>query len=230
MNPSKLNNQAVFQIENKQYDESISTLTKALKTLKLVMSGDAMITNSPAECLDSESDAPGYFSFEFLSSGPSSFLRTVEKGSVCPGSVFQDPIFVSSSTHVSDLECCEKLSYVILFNLALAHHLRALLETEPRLQRLRLQKALILYEHAHQVLMNQNLEVSLLHTMAIASNLGHIHDNLGNESRARMCFEHLLSTILYLVDCGEGGKMKSLDGFFLNVMPLIAKCQSAPAA
>ena len=171
------------------------------------------------------------FSCDFVSSRSSaSFERTVENGGFCSSSIFRDPIYVSSGLPRSELDRCELLSYVILYNLALSYHLRAMDEEEDHLRNAYLDKALTLYEHAHHILSSQEIDVSLLHTMAIASNLGHIHHVIGDEQRAELCFQHLLSTILYVVDCGEGAKIKSLDGFFRNVMPLICTSSSAPAA
>jgi hypothetical protein len=223
----KLNNSAVFQMEKETYDEAITTLTRALKRVKMVISGDAMLADTPDEEDDKTVDESpsNTVDFDFLSSGrKSSFLRTRV------GTIFQDAIYVSNPLLQPLLQTYEHLSYVVLYNLALAHHLRAMEEDCKRLRNARLQQALCLYEHAHQILLNQEIEVSALHNMAIASNLGHIHQFLGDESRAQLCFQHLLSTLLYVVDYGAGDKLVSLDGFLCNVMFLIGMALSAPAA
>jgi hypothetical protein len=226
----KLNNSAVFQMEKETYDEAITTLTRALKRVKMVISGDAMLAETPDEedntTVDERPSNTSTLDFDFLSySGKPSFLPTRV------GTIFQDAIYVANPFPQPLLQTYEQLSYVVLYNLALAHHLRAMEEDCKRLRNARLQQALCLYEHAHQILLNQEIEVSALHNMAIASNLGHIHRFLGDESRAQLCFQHLLSTLLYIVDCGAGDKLKSLDGFFCNVMPLIVgMASSAPAA
>jgi hypothetical protein len=225
--PSTLNNKAVHQIQDGRYHEAISTLTKALKTVKLVASGDAMISGT-IEDESPESD----FHCEFITtSRASSFLRIVEKGGICESSIFRDPIHITGALlPATALENCELLSYVILYNLALSHHLRSMEEQTERTQTECLQKALTLYEHAHHIMTNQEADVALLHTMAITSNLGNIHLMLGDEERAHRCSQHLLSTILYIVDAGEARKIEVLDGFFRNVMPLITNASSAPAA
>jgi hypothetical protein len=236
MNPSKLNNQAVADIGDDRFDEAISSLTMALKRIQLVISGNIMIPDTADTAMDTrqgtggEQDAPREFCFEFLACGSCSFLTSVESGKLSPRSMFRDPIQLSSTVFDCEIEHCEKLSCVILYNLALAHHLRAMEEHNETLKQSRLRKALTLYEHAHQMLVNQDMNVSVLHSMAIACNLGHIHHMTGNDPASQMYFQHLLSAILYVVDCGEGGKVKSLDGFFLNVMPLISSVSSAPAA
>lgn len=228
--PSQLNNVAVKSIEAKDYTTAISTLTKALKVVKLIMSGDAMISDSDTGGCAETQITSGFYC-DFVRSAPSSsFERTFENGGICSSSIFRDPIYMTCHLPRAELERCELLSYVILYNLALSYHLRAMDEEEENLQVACLEKALTLYEHAHHILSSQEIDVSLLHTMAIASNLGHIHHVIGDERRAEMCFQHLLSTILYIVDCGEGGKIECLDGFFRNVMPLICQPSSAPAA
>jgi hypothetical protein len=225
--PFKMSNQAVFQLEDEKYDQAIVTLTMALKALKTAMSVDGMASDA----MDADNDGSSFsIECDFRSSGLPSFLETVPGWTNSPKSIFRDPIFITSPLSEAIQKDYDTLSYVILYNLALAHHLRAMQELDPRSLLFRLQKALTLYEHAHQVLINQEIEVTLTHTMAITSNLGHIQHVLGNESKASMCFQQLLSTILYVVDCGEGQKLQSLDGFFCNVMNLVTKETLAPAA
>jgi hypothetical protein len=244
MNPSKLNNHAVAEIGANDFDKAISTLTKALKRIQLViMSGDVMITDTAdtadaamamstdGEDMDGRYNSSRALCFEFLTCGSSSFLTSVENGRISPRSMFRDPIHLSSTVFDCEIEQCEKLSCVIIYNLALAHHLRAMEEQNETSRQSHLHKALTLYEHAHQILVSEDeIHVSLLHSMAIACNLGHVHHMTGNEPASQVYFQHLLSAILYVVDCGEGGKLKLLDGFFCNVMSLIASVSSAPAA
>jgi hypothetical protein len=231
-NPSILNNTAVLQIQDGEYDTAISTLTKALRTVKLVMSGDAMIAShiSDDDCKSSGLLSSRKFCCEFSSSGASSFLRTFEEGRICKSSVFRDPIHIRGAVPTSELERCEVISYAILYNLALTHHLESIDEPNQVLQRSLLHKSLALYEHAHHMLMKQDIDAPFLHTMALASNLGHTNHMLGDEERENLCFEYLLSTILYLVYYGEAEQINELDGFLTNIMPLISKDSSAPAA
>lgn len=196
-----------------------------------MITDSAEVTTAAGEDKDGRNDSPRDFCYEFLICGSSSFLTSVQNGRISPRSIFRDPIHLSSTVFDScDIEHCEKLACIILYNLALAHHLRAMEEQNATSRLSRLRKALSLYEHAHQILLNQEIDVSLLHSMAIACNLSHIHHITGNEPASQICLQHLLSAILYVVDCGEGGKVKPLDGFFRNVMPLIASVSSAPAA
>jgi hypothetical protein len=230
MHPSQLNNVAVKSIEAKKYDVAIFKLTKSLKMVQLMMSRGAMIScRESSDC--EETRIRSGMLCDFKGSSPSSsFERTFENGGICSSSIFRDPICMASGLPQAERDTCEVLSYVILYNLALSHHLRGMENEEEYLKVAYLEKALTLYEHAHHILSSQAIDLSLLHSMAIASNLGHIHHVIGDEEKAQMCFQHLLSTILYIVDCGEGAKIETLDGFFRIVMPLICNSSPAPAA
>jgi len=182
-------------------------------------------------------------------------------------SIFRDPILVRGDHFHSplDVEVCEQLSYVAIYNLALSHHLKSVQlsqeqeeeeEEEQRqlqlyttasssfsasrkkranenIRRIYLQKALSLYEHSHQILMKQtiNVGVPVIHSMALVSNLGQIHHSLGDHHKAGMCMQYLLSTMMYVIDCGKVNTLgKSMDGFFNMILPLIAKDDPAAAA
>jgi hypothetical protein len=219
MDPIILNNQAAFHIKSAEYAEATTLLADALKIMKTDMPGSANREAHHTEnaCL------------EFLSTaGAPSFVpdRDYDSGD-CQHSVFRDPV------HVVSLDLYihqETLSFVLLYNLALAYHLRGL--TDRLSRNAYLSTALTLYEHAHAMLtIDEGMDVSSLHIMAIASNLGHVHALLGHKRRANVCFQHLLSVILYVVDCGEGtSKELNLEGFFCNIMPIIATKVTAAAA
>jgi hypothetical protein len=222
--PAQMNNDAVYLIENGKYDEAVVTLGASLKKVKLIMSGDTRILN-----LQQYED--GDLSCDFSPMG-TSFLRTYGKPGAEVSSIFQECVVVRRFLPSSQLDKkCELVSYAILYNLALVHHLKAVKESSSgRAQTLLLTRAMSLYEHAHHILINQDVDVSLMHTMAIASNLGHVHHMLGDEQKARLCFQHLLSTIIYIVDCGDAVRIDAFDGFFTNVMPLLSAASSAAAA
>jgi len=333
--PAKQINRTSCQIVNGEYDEAIVTLTNTLKTLKLVLSGDAKIlvpkemeyededeneididddfmdsceesaSSSSASASSttkySSSPASDCFQYDFYSSPTSSsFLKTTvslkgrtirssrilnhsssnvnaesEKhsgssssssssanasASVVPQhqlqvSIFQDPIMVRGDHFRAslDIQICEELSYVIIYNLALAHHLKSVElaaclscssssgsvltdRSTKQLQNLRrvyLHKALSLYEHSHQILMKQsiNIGVPVIHSMALVSNLSQIHHALGDHGKAEMCMQYLLSTIMYVIDCGNVDALgNSMDGFFNMILPLISGDVPAPAA
>jgi len=156
-------------------------------------------------------------------------------------SIYRDPIIVKGNHFASplDLRLCEELSYVALYNLALAHHLKsAELAADLSKQKLRRQylyKALSLYEHSHQLLMQQtgniNIGVPVVHSMALVSNISQIHHAFGDHGKTEMCMQYLLSTIMYVIDCGKADTLgNSMDEFFNLVSPIISGDLSAPAA
>jgi len=294
--PAKQINETSHQIVNGEYDGAIISLTNTLKTLRLVLSGDAKILvpkemeewndddDDDDECMDhSESSysLTDCFEYDFFSSPTSSsFLKTAVsvKGRNTPRSpivdttpcptdsnngdssssattsattsangpqhqllvtIFRDPIMVRGDHFLAplDIQVCEELSYVAIYNLALSHHLKSVeLASDPTKQyvrRLYLHKALSLYEHSHQILMKQtiNVGVPVIHSMALVSNLSQIHHALGDHSKAEMCMQYLLSTMMYVIDCGKVDSLgNSMDGFFNMILPLISGDLPAPAA
>ena len=138
-----------------------------------------------------------------------------------------------------DLRICEELSYVALYNLSLAHHLRAVELaadlSKQKLPRAYLYKALSLYENSHQLLMQQtgniNIGVPVVHSMALVSNISQIHHVFGDHGKAEMYMQYLLSTIMYVIDCGKAETLgNSMDEFFNLILPIISGDVSAPAA
>jgi tetratricopeptide (TPR) repeat protein len=120
-------------------------------------------------------------------------------------------------------------SVIIIFNLALAHQLAAKKQSSKR-SRQYLRKAARLYELAHG-LYNENseFEESAVFIMASVNNLGLIYQELRDANKAQKCFQHLLSTLMFLVDCGEGN-VSEFEGFFRNTSHLIVQETTAGAA
>ena len=185
-------------------------------------------------------------------------------------SIFRHPILVHGDHFRSplDVQVCEQLSYVAIYNLALSHHLKSVqlsrqeedieearreryqqqessssssssslkslrIKCNEDLRRVYLHKALQLYEHSHQILMKQVIHVGVpvIHSMALVSNLGQIHRALGDHHKAEMCMQYLLSTLMYVIDCGKVDTLgNSMDGFFNMIRPLISQHDPAPAA
>jgi tetratricopeptide (TPR) repeat protein len=124
-------------------------------------------------------------------------------------------------------------SSAIIFNLALAHHLSALVSAK-HLSNM-LHTAATLYQLAGDLqrddaqLENNNV----LFTMAAMNNLGVIYHLLEDHETATKFFQQLLTTLMLLVDCREaearsGGE---LDGFLRNATNLVsASSCAAPAA
>jgi tetratricopeptide (TPR) repeat protein len=139
--------------------------------------------------------------------------------------IFLNPIKICGSLPITKLR--KTLSLISMFNLAICHHQCAILRNMDRDQ---LRKALHLYELAYAIQMQEGIDMTLTPTMIIMSNVGHIHKILGNEDNAMQCFQHLLSTLMFLVEAGERDHIFEFDGFFENILKTIYAHSPAAAA
>jgi hypothetical protein len=116
------------------------------------------------------------------------------------------------------------LTLIVIFNLALAHHLKAISFSTSNKNSASnsdmksvLDQALQLYGFAYQLQddikydndNNQNNETNtscddivshLRFAMIVSNNIGEIHRIAGDTKKHQMCLQHLLSAIMYMVD------------------------------
>ena len=210
--------------------------------------------------LQDQCESSSGFDYDFFSlPNTSSFLRTSDSVSIrnnfesmsnsndgstsCDSqqqfqqTLFRDPIMALFPKPL-DMQVCHELSYVGIYNLALSHHLKSLesIPSSPsslNMRRTCMQKALALYEHCQ--LLHAGTEITIganvVHSMAVVSSLGHIYRELGHSQKADGCTQYLLSTMMYIVYCGEVDILgNSIEGFFDMIVPLIYKEITAPAA
>ena len=216
-------------LAHEDYEDAIALLTDALKMI--------------AARIRREDNFPGHSSplswptFHFLSNPEESFLHDdhplVYNSSDLPRFVFRDPIQVCIPSNFQPSSgTYEVLSYVVLYNLALSWHLSGISSVgNDAVRNVRLQKALDLYGHANSVMTNGQIEANPLHYMGMLCNIGQICSVQGNIEQAEACFRLLLSAIMCLVDSGVGAENHTqLEGFISNVMPIILKENTAPAA
>ena len=137
--------------------------------------------------------------------------------------IFLNPIKVQGKLPKNKLR--KSLSLIALFNLAICNHRNGILHN---MDRACLQKALQMYELAYAIQMQNGIDMTLTPTMIIMSNVGHIHKILGNDENSMQCFQHLLSTIMFLVEAGERDHIFEFDGFFENILKTVYA--NAPAA
>ena len=140
-------------------------------------------------------------------------------------SIFLNPIKVP--TKLPGTKLCKTLSLIIMFNLAICNHRNAIVKN---MDRIVLRKALQLYELAYAIQMHEGIDMTLTPTMIIMSNVGHIHKILGNDDNAMQCFQHLLSTLMFLVEAGERDMVWEFDGFFGNILKTVYAHSPAAAA
>lgn len=139
--------------------------------------------------------------------------------------IFLNPIKVPAKLPQTKL--CKTLSLITMFNLAICNHRNAILNN---MNKTLLRKALQLYELAYAIQMQEGVDMTLTPTMIIMSNVGHIHKILGNDDNANQCFQHLLSTLMFLVEAGERDMIWEFDGFFENILKTIYANSPAAAA
>jgi tetratricopeptide (TPR) repeat protein len=156
------------------------------------------------------------------------------------GYFYQRPIRMSSHSMRQRHSPGVTLSLVIIFNLALSYHMSSLqissksgaVGSGAGVDLMSVQKALQLYELAYQLQLEQDNHCSSLRfTIIMANNLSQIHSAVGNTQKCTLCLEHLLSTMMYMVDNDLfGAEFDDWCGFFENASLLILRDQVAAAA
>jgi hypothetical protein len=124
-------------------------------------------------------------------------------------------------------------SSMVIFNLALAHQLAAM-EEGNNLREMMLRKALKIYELGFNMVLQKEYadEPSTMYILATVNNLGLAHQQLNDRHTATKCFKHLMSALMYLIDCGEGDSNNwDFEGFLRNAteVDLQAACPAAAA-
>jgi hypothetical protein len=231
----KLNEHAAFCIEIGCYDRAISTLVQALQLSEQ--------TNHTRVCQCHSCSLESCMAFSQQT--PEGICVTPKKNdqkllltdhdSSEEGFIHRKPIRVTPKSMQEGHRMGLVFPVIVTFNLALAHHLSAV--DQRNMIRAPLQKVLQLYELAYRWQMEEHDSVqlsSLRFTMIIANNLGEIHRAVKNHSKHQKCMQHLLSTMMFVVDCpddtGSNCSNKELEDFFRNTSRLILQEHCAGAA
>jgi hypothetical protein len=217
-------NEAVHHLETGNLGSVVGCLANALKMIKQAI--------TEASAADSQCTLQGccgeqnVFTEPVLISYPSMLQSAY---------VYKYPSRISTKGVVHCTETCNTISAIIVYHLALVHHLQAL-ETEGSADSFTcLQKAVSLYEHSYQLHMNVNGTVDDRRAMGLLNNLAHVHHMLHDEGKADKCWQMLLSLILYVreyrVAEDQEESRSDVHGFLTNVTYLMLKASvSAPAA
>jgi hypothetical protein len=214
-----LNNRGVAHLESGRIKEASVLFGKALSASKEIELCPRTQAERPDENDLFKHDLSSVaFNFQsgqgpLTSSGPSDLRFIFHKAFMIPSQMYS----------VSEY-------YVTcMFNLALSHHLLALDGEDAN--KSRFFAATRLYELAYTLTLQDCDEISELLILAIVNNLGQIHKVNNEDTKANLCFSHLLSTLMFFLVCGECGGIESLDVFLSSVMNLLLKdALSAPAA
>ena len=205
------NNSAVSLLAAGDYDAAISALSSALKTYyKEIMREEAdehpeKVKTSLDQCMaQSPAATPAKASSNEEESDQYMYRQAIHI-----------PLTVEFNYQASIM-----VSVMIIFNLALAHQLSAVGSDK---KQSKLRKAAKLYELSFTLERDGNFESNnILFALATMNNLGLIHHTMNYGETANKCFEHLLSTMMVLIDCGECNVCE-LDGFLRNVSNLISE-------
>lgn len=223
----RLNNEGVQLLQAGSYNEAVKIFSHVLATVKTLLNEE----NREQTWTMDEDEAMETAPFCHFKGSKCHMNFDEEVNTTGELFLFQKALVVdydNSSAALVHFNSLVKLSSISLYNLALSYHLGAL---EMKTSRKMFRKALTFYELAHSIQTPEELDLGVLLTLAIVNNIGHIHSVLNNKAKANQCFQHLLSTIMYVTDCGEGESVPMFDGFFSNVMGTVLKQEpSAPAA
>jgi hypothetical protein len=145
--------------------------------------------------------------------------------------LYSRPIVICQSD--PNLFSFHSYAFMMMFNMALAYHLAAI--ESGRGSSFYFKSALDLYELAYALHLHEDLEVPLIYSCAIVNNIAQVQRSIDDDDTAKICFNHLLSIIMLIV---EGSRREEVDsfsealaGFFYNVSCLILKeSLTAPAA
>jgi hypothetical protein len=244
---SNLNNESFSLIKSGRYDEAIVLLEEAVT--KVVQVAKGCLSSEQAAEMTTMNDENDIQSESTGSSGvyPSGSLASQAEESIALDCsdfdgdaqspyLYKEPISVSGPPPASfDPDgAIAAISFIILFNLSLAHHLSGISATEDEVATKRLRTARSLYECSFR-LQAQDSHIDMFIATALLNNLSLVHKSLGNYYKAQQCDELLLSYVVLLVDTGSlssaGQGQTAVDGFLGNVMHLVmAEAATASAA
>jgi tetratricopeptide (TPR) repeat protein len=235
----EMNNYGAKYMEKRQYDKGISAFCNALKSASNYIENDGEEEEDEWCC----SEDPGlkcclehqkrqavshfYLSEDYLEENWASDLF-----------VHTQPIFIAEHTarRMMTHSC---MTSIVMFNLALAHHVKALAITirggaQRSQNQQELFKARKVYQLCHIMLRDMHIEDAGVHfmIMLLVNNMGQINIVLKAHEEATRCFEQLLSLQMLLLDCDDETTWMNLDGIVHNTSRFILNgaCQVAAAA
>ena len=245
---TKLNNQAISLIAIGEYSPAIAMLTKALH-----LSQQGLTSSDPHPSLMSESF--NLILDECMCHG--GIREDDSKGNaVCDKELqflYAKPIQMPTDLCEFHYTASVTASVIVIFNLALTHQLCAIeCTTNPKnrwedsasrrssnkMALSYFRKAANLYELAHRLQEEEELQSTTFFVMAILNNMGLIHQVLNQTSVADQFFQDLLSTLMYVIDGQYYSCPKEevwlgssdVDGFLRNTMHLVSKKGRTAAA
>jgi hypothetical protein len=229
----EMNNYGAKYMEKRQYDKAISAFCKALK------SASNHIKDNGEEGCSSEDPGLKWCLRHQKRQAVSLLYSSADPEETWDSDLFvhNQPIFIAEHTARMMSHSC--ITSIIMFNLALVHHMKALVSTSregcPRSRNKHdLVKAIKLYHVCHVNLRDEPIVDTgvLFMIMLIFNNVGQINIMLKAHEEANLCFEQLLSLQMLLLDDGEDATAwVNLDGIVHNTARFILNgCPVAAAA
>ena len=246
----RLNNMSASRLEEGNYQLALDILAEGLHVSKQLLKGFGTATERPTVCsngvnLDSFMAREGRTRTCLMEEVDDIDCSNHSSGSSSVASIddcVDDEFFLySHPIHLPEgpdaLACredtCTAISAALIFNMALANHQLSSIELTTfggAAAEERLERALRLYELAYNLQERNEVCLSPLFMMAIINNLGLIYQSLDQKDTAGNCFQHLLTTLMFVTDYEYGDGTVALDGFFRNTTHLISQPCPAPAA
>lgn len=221
----EINNGAVALLSEGQFEQAISSFGRALSFARKFMSHCQQRRSEPTLAAMSFDVC-----MEQAISKPSCIDKSSSSSSSSSAFMYKQPLHISGNLP-SAYESQIFMSVVLIFNTALAYQMAAdQLRSESLSSSLFVRKSIKLYRLAYNIYHEETFGSSPYFCMAIVNNLGLLYEENQCRDKSEQCFQHLLSTLMFLVDCKEN--MEEFQGYFENTSHLIFKKKDpvAPAA
>lgn len=245
--PADLNNSGAELLLDRRYNQAVETFVRALKLSKsLRWKEDASTEIEESRPLSIKSLGQSKSRSTRFDSANSNrkespctdcgfvLIEANTESSISDSAfIFTEPILIEQDTMTScRKECILRLTAIIIFNLALSHHLMSLNETDLSARSTAIEKAVSLYELSCKIQYEEDVYISAIHTMAHLNNLGQLHLSMGDLDKSTKCFRSLLKhLVLYTENTEEEERPKNeLEIFFQNALGLILRDPAVAAA
>eukprot|EP00980_Cylindrotheca_fusiformis_P031531 scaffold26503_cov127-Cylindrotheca_fusiformis.AAC.1 len=224
--PTEMNNRAARLIESDDFEEALDILSRTLNAVQeeLALEDESVKSNPTPDqksnaCISPRDPSNDEFREEMLE-------RRIKKLEKLDGFVYWHPM---QAVDLPESTRNSSLSLIIVFNLALCHHLMAL-EKDCKERESRLHAALKLYELGISMHMEGNIVVDMTYALAMVNNCAQIFRSLNHPRKAKRFMAHMLSSLMIMIEYGETNVLDEFDGFLQNASNLILRKETAPAA
>lgn len=219
------NNEAARMIESGEFKVALDILCKALATVQNELNCKKPDdSRKPIDTSDDESPVYSCRAARAMNQAQSKAVKELEERD--EDFIYKHPIR-AINLPVEDQEYT--LSVILVFNMALAHHLKAI-ESEQDDYKNRLQGALKLYELGFCMQMKGDVQMDMTYALAMVNNCAHIYKAMNRHQKAQNFFRHMLSSLMMMIENGEAEAVDELGGFLWNASRLILKKTVASAA